>query len=157
MSENKTERRVRVETEDVVGSDVRVAGRDVRKGGKEAASDASLPESTEVDVALGRVEEAQIVVAGRDVTEQSPLVTALQALERIVAHGLENRAQIDDLQGMIAELQAEGGQPPAERNVVKLRRIIRSIAEYVGLATLTAAQAQKVEALIEQVRHLLGL
>ncbi len=157
MSENKTERKVRLKTGDVTGAEVRVAGRDVRLGGADAASETALPESTEVEVEMGKVEQAQVVVAGRDVTEPQSLVAALEALEAILVRGLADDAQVADLRDLVTQLKTESGEPEEERNVAKLKRIVKSVGDYIGLAALMATQTQKVALLFERIKTLLGI
>ncbi|RLC75242.1 MAG: hypothetical protein DRJ03_30570 [Chloroflexi bacterium] len=156
MGENKTERGVQLKTGDVANAEIRVAGRDVRLGGAEIASETAPSESTEVTVELGKVEGAQVAVAGRDVTESQSLVAALEALEAILIRSLDG-AQIADLKDLIAQLKAEGDKPEKERNVARLKRIVKSVGEYIGLAALIATQAQKATLLLEQIKKLLGI
>jgi hypothetical protein len=157
MSENKTERKVRLKTDDVTGAEVRVAGRDVRLGGADAASETTLSESTKVEVELGKVEGSQVTVAGRDVTESQPLVAALETLEAILVRGLTDDAQIADLGDVVTQLKAEGSKPEEERNVAKLKRIVKSVGEYIGLAALVASQTQQATLLFERIKTLLGI
>ena len=157
MSKNKTEHKVRVKTGDVADVEVRVAGRDVRLGGADAASETAPLESTDVKVELGKVEGSQVTVAGRDVTESQPLIAALEALDAILVPGLAGDAQIADFRDLVTQLKAEGSKPEKERNFAKLKRIVKSVGEYIGLAALIATQTQQATLLFEQIKTLLGI
>jgi hypothetical protein len=137
-------RKVTVKTKDVTRSSVVTAGRQVSGEGQPTAEGAGT-EETEVYVELGKVTDAEVVTAGED------------TLAPILERALENQEKIADLRDMVTELQAQAEQPPQDRNVAKLERILKSIGEYVGMAALTINQAQKVEALVGQIRVWLGI
>jgi hypothetical protein len=152
-------RKVTVKTKDVTRSSVVTAGRQVSGEGQPTAEGAGT-EETEVYVELGKVTDAEVVTAGEDAilgTADADLGTALDTLAPILERALENQEQIADLRDMVTELQAQAEQPPQDRNVAKLERILKSIGEYVGMAALTINQAQKVEALVGQIRVWLGI
>lgn len=157
MSNEKTIYEVNVETGDVNDTDISAAGRDIHTGSREA-KELSKPsdESSKASIKTGDVEESDIKAAGRDIVNED-LTSDLENLRSILVSEIEDKTSIDDLQNQIAQLKAEVSKPKEKRSLGTMKKIVKSIGNYISLATSMTDQVQEASILFEHIKNMLGL
>lgn len=149
MTQKKTT--VRFTGKDIEGGEINVAGRGVNKGQMGLQGEAA----DSVLVELSNIKNANINVAGIDVTYFNTVAVPLDELVGLLVENLDSRNKTQDVQDIASDILNEAQKPEPEKNKAKIKRLIESLGVYIGLATLAATQAEKAQQLFEKVQQLL--
>jgi len=135
----------------IEGGEINVAGRGVNKGQMGLQGEAA----DSVLVELSNIKNANINVAGTDVTLFNAIAAPLDELVGLLVEALNDRGDKQYVQEVASGLLDEAQKPVPEKNQSKIKQLLNSLGSYIGLATLAATQAENAQQLFEKVQHLL--
>ena len=75
----------------------------------------------------------------------------------LLISSLKSTETQDDASDMISQLEKEANKPSKERNEMRIKRLLNSLGAYVNLASIAAANLEKIKLSFEQVRKFFGL
>lgn len=149
-------RKVKVKIDGATNVDFTAAGKNIATN---VQSESDLGgEGADIDVKVSDLQGGTYKVAGQDVLQFADQVSEpLDKLADLLAQNLDQQDQIEDLEGIVAELKEQTKEPESSRNLSKIKRLLNGMGSYLGLANLAATQAGNAQNLFEMVKGLLGI
>lgn len=134
-----------------------IAGGSIEQGNIAAPLASTIKGGNQIEITLKNIKGARINVAGDQIHQVQAMVVQMDELVGLLHAGLKSKDEQKDVEDMARQVLEEASKASSERNTTKLKRLLKDIGAYIGVASLAVSQAEQVKQLLEMVRGFLGI